>query len=63
MYLTVGSGYGILLVDKKRRTYMSDINHETVIEQIAENLAEELDREPTEAEIRAEIEKRNVEVN
>jgi len=37
---------------------MSDINNEAVVEQIAEGLAEELDREPTNAEIANEVERR-----
>jgi DNA-directed RNA polymerase specialized sigma subunit len=37
---------------------MSDINNEAVVEQIAEALAEELDREPTNAEIANEVERR-----
>ena len=35
---------------------MSDINNDAVKEQIAESLAEELDREPTEAEIQTRFE-------
>ena len=37
---------------------MSDINNEAVVEQIAENLAEELGREPTNTEVAEAIEKR-----
>lgn len=37
---------------------MSNINNEAVVEQIAEALAEELDREPTNAEIANEVERR-----
>ena len=37
---------------------MSDINNERVVEQIAENLAEELNRKPTNAEVADEVERR-----
>ena len=37
---------------------MSDINNEAVVEQIAEALAEELNREPTTTEISNEVERR-----
>jgi|TARA_Y100000296_G_scaffold83759_1_gene115498 hypothetical protein len=39
---------------------MSNIDNDAVMEQIAEALAEEFDREPTEAEVRAEFENREV---
>lgn len=38
---------------------MSDINNETVVEQIAEGLAEELGREPTTQEVEAEVDNRS----
>ena len=38
---------------------MSDINNEAVIRQIAEALAEEFNRDPTEVEVEAEVEKRD----
>lgn len=37
---------------------MSDINNEAVIRQIAEALAEEFNRDPTEVKVEAEVEKR-----
>ena len=37
---------------------MSNINNESVVEQIAENLAEELGREPTNTEVANEVERR-----
>ena len=41
---------------------MSNLNHESVTEQIWENLAEELGRDPTDAEIASEIEARDFEI-
>lgn len=41
---------------------MSNINNEIVIEQIAEALTEEFNREPTEAEVQTEVEKRDFEI-
>jgi len=38
---------------------MSDINNEAVIRQIAEALAEEFNRDPTEVEVQTEVEKRD----
>ena len=38
---------------------MSDINNDAAIEQIAEALAEEFNRDPTEVEVEAEVEKRD----
>ena len=40
-----------------------DIDNDAVVEQIAEALAEEFDREPTEAEINTEAEKLDYEVD
>lgn len=42
---------------------MSNINNEAVVEGITEALAEELNREPTAEEIRAEVENRDYEIN
>ena len=41
---------------------MSNLNHESVTEQIWENLAEELGRDPTRKEVEAEAEKRDFEI-
>ena len=38
---------------------MSDIHNEAVIRQIAEALAEEFNRDPTEVEVQAEVENRD----
>jgi len=38
---------------------MSSIHNEAVIEQIAEALAEEFNRDPTEVEVKAEVENRD----
>ena len=38
---------------------MSDINNEAVVEQIAEALAEEFNRDPTEVEVETEVGKRD----
>ena len=42
---------------------MSNINNEAVVEGISEALAEELDREPTKAEIQVEVENRDYEID
>ena len=39
---------------------MSDLNHESAVEQIAENLEEELGRTPTQAEVEEQVELRQV---
>ena len=41
---------------------MSNLNHENFIEQLAENLAEELGRDPTRKEVEAEAAKRDFEI-